>query len=262
MSEAYFADEKYIVLGIKLEDTESVYSVLYGDKEEFKEIRTEVSVNSFWIIPELIKLDSGILLMEPASEWTADEEIKELNFYKLENGAFQKIDYPIPDDFQKFDCHTERSGNQFISFWENPKEKQAYFMAMDLDGIKKRIPFPQKYRMLDYTFSGQVLIASVQTENNEVGRILVFNMQDGTFYSAPFGYLRQLHGLPVENDRVRFMATTLDQVIYLLEFKNGELYYEKINVPLENKSIKIFSTENCVILHDYIEERFIKVNIR
>ena len=264
--QGYFVNEKYIAVGIKLGEKDTNYSVFYGDGGRLNEIYKGENTWYFSMWPSLIKLNSGIILLEPQIEsGEKDDIITGVKLFRLQNDELIKIDFQIPDDFELLSSETESDLGSFVTFWENKKEKKSYFVLVDEKGLKKIIPFPKQYKLMNFTLLQNKVIASVEVGHEKKYKILSFDLDNKTLYANDFPYVLQMLSL---FSGKKTIIRTDDHIIYLMEFKDNELYLEKVNIERMDESLlsrKILFTDfgDKIILTIYDEtKRFMELEIR
>lgn len=231
---AYICNDKYMVSGVNLgvEDgmRDKSYSILYGEKNKLEEVHRAWSSFSLIFWPELIKLSTGIVLLEPEEQEpdASFDSQKKPNLYKFCNGKFIKTDYKLPNNFSILQTKTKSTGNIFVNFWENMKEKQAYFIIMDENGVKNIIPFSKEHRLNDFTIKDKKLFVSVQNPDNTKSRLLIIDIETGKTNSVIFDNIYKMTSLSGRN-------TFIGKIIsmeYLVEVTDNEIIVTMIDTIL------------------------------
>lgn len=264
--EGYLNNDSYIIMGVKLDGKgDSKYSVLNGSEGGLEEIHEGIKTFSFAYWPELIKLNSGLILFEPEMDKEDSDKITGMNFYKFKNNKFEKEDLHISKDFQILQTEVSNDGEAFISFWENKKEEQAYFIYIDKNGNNKKIAFPKENRLLSFALSKNNILASVQMGDDEsVYKMLLFDIDSGLLGESNFQYIHRMTSLPSVG---KVMAMMGDNNVYSIEVKKNELNYEKIvadGIEPSKLSEKILFNgyNNKVIFSFFTTERFMETEIK
>ena len=264
--EGFINKDSYLIMGVKLDDKgDRFYSVLSGEKGELKEIHKGEKTFSFSYWPELIKLDSDFILFEPEIEDNHTEKIIGMNFYKLNNNKLEKKNLNISKDFQVLQTEVSSDRDAFVSFWENKKEKQAYFIYMDKNANIKKIAFPKEYRMLSFALLKNNILVSVQLGDDESAcKIVLFDIDSNTLNDSNFQYIHRMTSL---SKLGRIMALMGDNSVYSIKIENDELKYEKIiaeNIEPAKMSEKIIFNEynNKVIFSFFTTEKFMETDVK
>ena len=261
--QGYLIDKNYIALGIKLGEGERDYTIFYGNKGNLNESYKGKNIWNYAMYPSLIKTNTGIMLLEPQIEKVENnDKITGVNLFKLKGGSFQKINLQIPSGFDILSTGTISDNGQFVNFWENRKDENAYFFLMDENGLKKIIPFPKKYRLINFVLSENKLLAIVQVGEENSHKILVYDLDRGFIYSNGFDYVDQIMCLPSEGKIIIERGGKLS----LLEFKNNEMNVENVKLDeaveiLLTSGNRFLKSEESIILTVYSEpERFIMLD--
>lgn len=262
VSKGCLFNDMAVVLGIKLDGSDMQYSIYSFDKGKNEVLHQGNNSRHFSMWPKFVRVNSELILLEPQVKvGESSMNIEEISFFKLKDKKFERAMFHIPGNYRLLSTDESNNGNEFATYWENTNDNKAYFIIADSKGIKRIIPLPEPYKLINFALSNHFLIVSAQVGDKYRYKLLVFDLNDEVLYSKDYVYIPILQALPSSK---KVIMADLEQSYYLAEFQDGELAMKHLMVEgneyaLKSDRIRFQEFNQKLILNFRINKRVMEL---